>query len=157
MIRKIDDRGLALCKFQASIFEHSLDKINSSSSYFIKSFMNSPVAVQIDNDGFIFEPENTESIFEKLKAEYKFGRGSEKYTPDSLFWMGYVFRYWCYTYQIRSKAVYRIIQADEMNSLYLPYHTLDPAIAIRRILEAKNITVERDPLESLRKAYSAEL
>jgi len=152
MIRMIDDRGLSLCRFQALLFEQSIGKIDSSSSYFIKCFMNSPVAAQIDKDSFVFEAENTESIFEKLNTEYRFGRGNAKYTSDSLFWIGYVYRYWCYTYQISSKAVYRTIRADEMNSLYLPYHTMDPTAAIRRILEAKSIN-ERDPLESLKRVY----
>ncbi|MBQ1552456.1 MAG: hypothetical protein IIZ66_02820, partial [Clostridia bacterium] len=47
-------------------------------------------------------------------------------------------RYWCYTYEKTSRQVYRIIKPTELRELFYPYHTLDVAAAVERILEAKN-------------------
>ena len=153
MSREFDETGLSLCKFQARLFEKSLAVTGGSSPFFIKCFMNSEEAWHVDQDGFMFEAEDVESILGKLKAKHNLDRGSRKFSGESLYWMGYIYRYWCYTYQISSKAIYRIIRADELHSLYQPYHTLDPGAAIRRILEAKNISMEKSALECLKKAY----
>ena len=61
-----------------------------------------------------------------------------KFTENELYWMGYLYRYWCYTYEKTSKQVYRIIKPTELRKLFFPYHSLDNAAAIERILEAKN-------------------
>lgn len=56
--------------------------------------------------------------------------------------MGYLYRYWAYTYEISSKHVYKQMKANELRKLYYPYHSLDPAQAIERILESKGIEEE---------------
>ena len=38
--------------------------------------------------------------------------------------------------------VYKIIKPKELRGLFLPYHTMDPAQAIERILEAKGILLD---------------
>ena len=53
--------------------------------------------------------------------------------------MGYLYRYWCYTFEKNSRQVYKIIKPRELRGLYYPYHSLDPAQAIDRILEAKQM------------------
>lgn len=58
-----------------------------------------------------------------------------------MFWIGYIYRYFSYTYQKTSKQVYKIIKPKELRGLFLPYHTMDPAQAIERILEAKGLPV----------------
>ena len=126
-----DEKGLSLCKFQAGLFEKSVTATGGSSPFFIKCFMNSEEALHIDMDGFLSEAEDIESTLGKLKSKHNLERGSIKYSEDSLYWMGYLYRYWCYTYQAKSRSVYKIIQAEELHSLYLPYHTLDPGTAIQ--------------------------
>ena len=61
-----------------------------------------------------------------------------KYAENELYWMGHLYRYWCYTYERTSKQVYRIMKPTELRTLYFPYHSLDNSAAIERILEAKN-------------------
>lgn len=151
-----DEKGLSVCKFQAGLFEKSVTATGGSSPFFIKCFMNSEEALHIDMDGFLSEAEDIESTLGKLKSKHNLERGSIKYSEDSLYWMGYLYRYWCYTYQAKSRSVYKIIQAEELHSLYLPYHTLDPGTAIRRILEAKNLPQERSALDCLKKAYGVQ-
>ena len=153
MTRVFDETGLSLCIFQAGLFEKSVAEAGGSSPFFIKCFMNSEEARHVDMDGFLSEAEDIESILEKLKRKHKLDRGSVKYSVESLYWMGYLYRYWCYTYRMSSRAVYGIIKAKELNSLYLPYHTMDPSMAIRRIMEAKNIRPEKTALEKLKDIY----
>ena len=50
-----------------------------------------------------------------------------------------------------SVQVYKIVKPKELRGLFLPYHTMDPAQAIERILEAKNIL--RDDEEELKRQY----
>ena len=156
MKREFDEKGLSLCKFQARLFEKSVTATGGSSPFFIKCFMNSEEAWHMDSDGFMSEAEDVESILTKLKSKHNLERGSIKYSEDSLFWVGYLYRYWCYTYRINSRSVYKIIQANELHSLYLPYHTLDPEVAIRRILEAKGLPEEQSALDCLKRAYRME-
>ena len=153
MIREFDETCLSLCKFQGRLFEKSLTSIEGSSPVFIKCFMKSVEASHMDEDGFLFESEDVESVLSQLKRKHSFGRGTTKYSENSLYWMGYLYRYWCYTYLLSSKEVYRIIRADELFSLYLPYHTLDVGAAINRILEAKNMISGKNALDCLKKAY----
>ena len=43
-MRKIDKDGLLLCELQATAFENSVDKMESSSEIFIRRFMKSKIA-----------------------------------------------------------------------------------------------------------------
>ena len=72
------------------------------------------------------------------------GYGSVKYTHNEMYWMGYIYRYYTYTYQCSSVSVYKTIKPKELRGLFLPYHTLDPSQAIERILEAKGISENRE-------------
>ena len=47
-----------------------------------------------------------------------------------------------YTYDKTSKQVYKTVKPKELRGLFLPYHTMDPAQAIDRILEAKELANE---------------
>ena len=48
-MRKIDKDGLLLCDIQAKAFELSATTMETSSEIFIRRFMNSEVAKQLDN------------------------------------------------------------------------------------------------------------
>lgn len=58
---------------------------------------------------------------------------------NELYWIGYIYRYYSYTYEMSSVQVYKVVKPKELRGLFLPYHTMDPAQAIERILEAKNL------------------
>ena len=103
--------------------------------------MNSSVAARMDKDGFVFEARDSRNILEEIEDEFgKTTYGSEKYSREEMYWMGYLYRYWAYTYQRTSRQLYRIIKPKELRELYYPYHSLDPAAAIERILEARGLT-----------------
>ena len=140
-MRKIDETGLKLCKMQADVFSASGSREKCSSLIFIRRFMNSQVAQRMDTDGFLFEACDINSIFEDINLEFgESSYGKEKYSDSELYWIGYIYRYWAYTHQKTSKQIYKIIKPKELKRLYYPYHSLDPAQAIERILEARGMS-----------------
>ncbi len=144
IMKKIDKDGLVLCELQAKAFELSSEKIESSSAIFIRRFMNSEVARNMDSDDFLHFNIGAKNMLDRINEEYGVSQyGSEKYTKDELYWMGYIYRYFAYTYDISSKQVYKIIKSKELRNLFLAYHTMDPKEAIARILEAKGINVDK--------------
>ena len=70
--------------------------------------------------------------------------GSVKYTHNEMYWIGYIYRYFSFTYDLSSSQVYKIIKPKELRGLFLPYHTMDPSQAIERILEAKGMFIDED-------------
>lgn len=143
-MRKIDEIGLKLCKMQAEVFAASTRETNCSSPIFMRRFMNSQVAQRMDLGGFLFEACDTNQIFDEINTEFgESSYGKDKYSEAELYWIGYIYRYWSYTYQKTSKQIYKFIKPKELRSLYYPYHSLDPAQAIERILEAKGVN-EKD-------------
>ncbi|MEI3217103.1 MAG: hypothetical protein V8S23_05960 [Lachnospiraceae bacterium] len=83
---------------------------------------------------------NDYDVVERVQEQYGESQyGSVKYTANELYWIGYIYRYYSYTYELSSIHVYKIIKPKELRELFLAYHTLDPSQAIERILEAKNI------------------
>ena len=49
-MKKIDRDGLLLCELQATAFENSIDKMDSSSEIFIRRFMKSNIAKRMDDE-----------------------------------------------------------------------------------------------------------
>ena len=138
-MKTIDEIGIKLCKAQAELFVSSNSLTNCSSAVFLRRFMNSNVAKRMDEGLFLFEASTNESVIAEIEEEFgKSDYGKVKYTENELYWIGYLYRYWCYTYEKTSKQVYRIIKPNELKELFFPYHSLDNTAAIERILEAKN-------------------
>lgn len=82
-------------------------------------------------------------ILNMIEEEYGASKyGSVKYNLNELYWIGYLYRYFSYTYNMSSIQVYKIVKPKELRGLYLPYHTLDPSQAIERILGSKNLLLD---------------
>ncbi len=107
-----------------------------------------------------FEACEANAVFDELNDEFgKSSYGKEKYTEHELYWIGYLYRYWCCIQDKTSKQVYKIIKPKELRELYYPYHSLDPAQAIERILEARKLNEDdfiQRGVELLRKAIKNE-
>lgn len=144
-MKKINKDGLLLCELQATAFENSADKIDSSSEIFIRRFMNSKIAKRLDNESILESNIQANDILQMVNEEYGVSNyGSIKYTHNELYWIGYVYRYFAITYELTSVQVYRIVKPKELRSLFLPYHTMDPSQAIERILEAKGLLLNEN-------------
>lgn len=142
-MRKIDTYGLKLCNFQAELFQKSLIEVECSSKIFIRRFMLSNLAKRMDKDGFLFD--STDIIDALDELEDQFGPsdyGTVKFSPEEIYWTGYIYRYWSYITGKSSKQIYRIVKPDELQKLYFPYHSLDPEQAIERIKESKGLNEE---------------
>ena len=102
--------------------------------------MRSDLAARIDRGGQLAETASTSALVSSVEIEYDaHDYGSTRYTPNELYWMGYVYRAWCFAYGQTSKRVYALAGARKMRALYYPYHTLDPLDAVDRIREAAGI------------------
>ena len=144
-MKKISKDGLLLCKLQAEAFENSIDKMDTSSEVFIRRFMKSEIAKRLDNESILESNIQANDILELINEEYGISNyGSVKYTRNEIYWIGYIYRYFASTYEMSSTQVYKIVKPKELRGLFLPYHTMDPAQAIERILEAKNMIVDEE-------------
>ena len=144
-MKKINKDGLLLCELQATAFENSADKMDSSSEIFIRRFMKSKIAKRLDNESVLESNIQANDILQLVDEEYGVSNyGSIKYTRNELYWIGYVYRYFAITYELTSVQVYRIVKPKELRSLFLPYHTMDPSQAIERILETKGLLLDEN-------------
>ena len=146
-MREFDEYGLKICSYQGRLFQESLTMTRCSSPIFLRRFMYSDLAVRMDKDGFLFEALDITDAFEELDKQYgESGYGQIRYDPEEMYWLGYLYRYWAYTYECNTKKLYKIIKPVELIKLYYPYHSLDPAQAIERILEPESI-IQEDLIE----------
>ena len=144
-MKKIDNDGLLLCDLQGLTFELSIEHTTTSSEIFMRRFMYSKIAKTLDNESILQTNIQPKDMLELLEEEYKESKyGSVKYSKDEMYWIGYLYRYFSYTYEFSSTQVYKIIKPKELRELFLPYHTLSPAQAIERILEAKEIRLSTE-------------
>ena len=151
-MKKIDRSGLLLCELQAKAFELSTSTLSMSSEIFIRRFMNSQIAKILDSGDILDTNIQPRDILERVEEQYgPSNYGKIKYTADELYWIGYIYRNFSYTYEKSSLQVYKIIKPKELRQLFLPYPTMDPSQAIERILEAHNQI--RDDKEELYRQY----
>lgn len=151
-MKKISKDGLLLCELQAETFENSIDKIESSSEIFIRRFMKSEIAKRFDNESVLESNIQANDVLELVIEQYGASDyGSVKYTRNEIYWIGYIYRYFAFTYELTSAQVYKIVKPKELRGVFLPYHTMDPAQAVERILEAKGILTDEN--EELNRQY----
>lgn len=142
-MRTFDYYGLKMCQYQGELFALSGEKVECSSPVFLRRFMYSDVAVRMDGEGFLLESTQPCDVIEEINDQYgDSSYGQTVYGKEELYWIGYIYRYWCYTHGISSLKAYRMVKPDELKMMYYPYHSLDPAQVIERIIEAKELGEE---------------
>lgn len=142
-MKKINKDGVLLCELQAKTFEKTVDMTETSSEIFIRRFMNSKIAKAMDNESILQTNIQEKDILNMIEEQYGISRyGSVKYTSNEMYWIGYLYRYFCITYSLTSAQAYRIVKPKELRGLFLAYHTMDTSQAIERILEAKGLLVD---------------
>ena len=142
-MKKMTRAGLCLCELQAKTFEDSVEKTSVSSAVFIRRFMKSEIAKSLDDGSVLGTNLQPDDILERIDEEYGVSHyGSVKYTRNEMYWIGYIYRYFVGIYEWSSVQVYKMIKPKELRELFLPYHTMDPAQAIERIMEAKGLPVD---------------
>lgn len=123
----MDSIQLKLCDIQGRLFERSTA---FASEGFIRDFMNSEVAGHLDSPYNKLQWMGEEYLLDELEEEKGLSRDGEKYSPEVLYWIGYLYRYWACSRHESSKRIYRKAPAKTMKRNYPAFHTLDPDIAI---------------------------
>ena len=128
----MDSIRLKLCDIQGRMFERSTAY---ASEDFIRDFMNSEVAEHLDSPYNKLQWMGEEYLIDELKDEKKLDTDGEKYSPEVLYWIGYLYRYWACTRGEKSKRIYRQAPAKTMKRNYMAFHTFDPEVAIDNLIE----------------------
>ena len=128
----MDSIQLKLCDIQGRLFERSTAY---ASEGFIREFMNSEVAEHLDSPYNKLQWMGEEYLLDELKDEKTLGIDGERYSPEVLYWIGYLYRYWVCTRGERSKRIYRQAPAKTMKRNYMAFHTFDPDVAIDDLIE----------------------
>lgn len=138
-MKKFDEVGLRLAEYQGQIFEASVKKCACSSLVFIRRFFKSVVSERIDNsnNNVLLDVNYAIEEIEKEFGESKYGK--EKYSEKALFWVGYIYRYICYTREVNSKTVYKLIKPKQLLEMYYVYHTQSEEYVVSSILELKGL------------------
>ena len=97
--------------------------------------MNSEVAEHLDSPYNKLQWMGEEYLMDELKDEKKLDTDGEKYSPEVLYWIGYLYRYWACTRGEKSKRIYRLAPAKTMKRNYMAFHTFDPDVAIDDLIE----------------------
>lgn len=132
-----DSLQSALSDMQGQLFEMSIEK-GLDSEIFVKAFMLSDIANDLDSEFNHMQWAGKEYIMERildeLKEHLKFG--GEIFDRETMYWMGYVYRRWHYYTGENSKEIYKQAPAKTMRITYFPYHTMSVEMAIDRLKES---------------------
>lgn len=130
---------LTLCDTQGKLFELSGERGYDSES-FIKSYMTSDVSKDMDKDFHHVQWAGKEYIMSRMEDE-KFdaiNSNGTVFDNETLYWTGYIYRYWNIYTGESSKDIYKQAPAKIMQTVYLIYHTMSPELAIDRLKESYN-------------------
>lgn len=126
-----------LCDMQGKLFEMSATEGYSSES-FIKTFMLSKSAAGLDSVFNHMQWAGQGYIFDRLKDENAdtLKKDGDIYDNETLYWAGYLYRYWHFYTGENSAQIYKQAPASLMRSMYLMYHTMSPEMAIDRLKDS---------------------
>ena len=127
---------LALCEMQAQLFVQSRDE-GYASEPFIKAFMNSEIAKDLDKQFHHMQWAGTHYIMSRMEEEHPEALvQGECYDTETLYWTGYLYRYWHIDKGESSREIYKQAPAKTMRIVYLMYHTMSPEMAIERLKDS---------------------
>lgn len=151
---------IKLCQKQAKIFEESVDKTKYSSAIFIRRFMYSSIVKLFDNQLFLYTFYSDDDVFDFLNEEFgESSYGKEKFSKDEMFWIGYIYRCISIKYNLSSRAVYKLFNANEIVKYYNICHTFDIVDAAERMMESidyDNSPIEKRAYECLKRLMRSE-
>lgn len=130
-----DSFELSLCQMQGHLFvlsaAHGFD-----SEFFIKTFMNSDIAAELDKQFSHTQWAGEEYLLSRFAEEHpEVPVNTSQYDTEMLYWSGYIYRYWHFYTAESSKAIYKQAPASLMEKVYLMFHTMSIEMAIDRLKE----------------------
>lgn len=128
---------LTLCDTQGKLFELS-GKRGYDSETFIKSFMTTDIARDMDKNFHHIQWAGKEYIMSRMEDENSdaISNNGIVFDNETLYWTGYIYRYWNIYTGESSKEIYKQTPAKTMQTVYLMYHTMSPELAINRLKES---------------------
>ena len=143
---------IKLCQAQAKIFEISVTKTKYSSLIFIRRFMHSSIAKAMDDKVYLYQSDTIYDALNKIDEEFgKSSYGKTKYSEDQMYWIGYIYRCLAIKYNLSSKNVYKLFNAEEIVKYYNIGHTFDIVAMAERMME--NINYDNSSIEE--RSYKA--
>ena len=130
---------LTLCDTQGKLFELSGERGYDSES-FIKAFMTTDISKDMDKDFHHVQWAGKEYIMSRMEDENPDAIDSNGivFDNETLYWTGYIYRYWNIYTGESSKDIYKQAPAKTMQTVYLMYHTISPELAIDRLKDSHN-------------------
>ena len=130
---------LTLCDTQGKLFELSGER-GYDSETFIKSFMTTNISKDMDKDFHHVQWAGKEYIMSRMEDENSaaISNNGVVFDNETLYWTGYIYRYWNIYTGESSKDIYKQAPAKTMQTVYLMYHTMSPELAIDRLKESYN-------------------
>ena len=144
---------LTLCDTQGQLFELAAER-GYSSEAFIKAFMTSQVSADMDKEFHHVQWAGKAYILSRMEDELadQLTKDSEIYDKETLYWAGYIYRYWSFYTGESSREIYKQAPAKTMKVVYLMYHTMSPEMAIDRLKESYEEKKNEDLLHTVDKA-----
>ena len=136
----MDSIQFKLCDIQGRLFELSGAK-GYDSATFIKAFMTSETAKGLDSKYNRLQWAGEEYLLAEVVDSAELTPGGKVYDKETLFWSGYLYRFWHFTTGEDSREIYKQASAETMNRNWLIFHTLAPEVAIE---DLKEIHRQRD-------------
>ena len=130
----MDDIQSKLCDIQGRLFELSGAK-GYDSATFIKAFMTSETAKGLDSKYTRLQWAGEEYLLAEVVDSAKLTPGGKVYDKETLFWSGYLYRFWHFATGEDSREIYKQAPAETMNRNWLIFHTLAPEVAIEDLKE----------------------
>ena len=125
-----------LCSIQGKLFELSA-RCGLDSEAFIGAFMRSACAKALDRPYDRLQWAGEEYILEELLEENPdLPRNGDVWDDDPLFWTGYLYRLWHERTGEASADIVEVAPPQTIIACWPGYHTLDPDMAIDRLVEA---------------------
>ena len=130
---------LTLCDTQGKLFELSGERGYDSES-FIKAFMTTDISKDMDKVFHHVQWAGKEYIMSRMEDENSgaISNNGVVFDNETLYWTGYIYRYWNLYTGESSKDIYKQAPAKTMQTVYLMYHTMSPELAIDRLKESYN-------------------
>ncbi len=137
-MKTFDHDGLLLAEYQGKIFERSTE-LRCSTAVFLRRFLHSDLLKKMDmNDVTSLSLDANEAI-ESIQNQFgESDYGKVKYSKNSMFWIGYIYRYISYTRGVATKFVMRLFPYKQLNDVYYSFHTQDPEWCVHSLLEMNN-------------------
>ena len=135
-MREFDLNGLRLAEYQAQLFENSVKHLECSTAIFLRRFLHSDLLKILDTNESSRLSLDVKEGLDMIDDQYGSSKyGNIKFSCESMFWMGYLYRYISYTRNIDTSLLFKLFDYKKINELYYTYHTQSMEWCVENILE----------------------